>query len=103
MHYDTDPCSECARQRHSLPVRSSEDRGEHPKRGKGRRQVQDLPPRDHDVVEPKTQVNRSGEVVRPLQSPSDLDAMTPDELRAMLAAKREAKRVSQAKWRAKAK
>ena len=29
--------------------------------------------------------------------------MTPDELRAMLAAKREAKRVSQAKWRAKAK
>ena len=32
-----------------------------------------------------------------------IDDMTPDELRAMLAKRREAKRISQAKWRAKAK
>ena len=62
--------------------------------------MQDLPQRDNDAISPTHELETvSGEV----RHSNDLDAMTADQLRTVLAAKREAKRVSQAKWRAKPK
>lgn len=65
--------------------------------------MQDLPPRNHDAMEPKGEQHSARTLEGSSGGSVDLDAMSADQLRAMLAAKREAKRVSQAKWRAKAK
>ena len=99
MHYDTDACAECAKIKDALPLRT-------PKGAKLSR--------DHERLDGLPRVQKpqsargdgSAEVETPVglaRVSNDLDAMTPAELRATLAARREAKRVSQAKWRAKAK
>src|ERR1017187_9950764 len=99
-HWSTQPHVWAKEVRDVLAVRPSKDRSQHPAHREGRPKVQDLPQRDSDAISPTHELETvSGEV----RHSNDLDAMTADQLRTVLAAKREAKRVSQAKWRAKPK
>ena len=99
MHYDTDACAECAKVKDALPLRTPEGA----KLSRDHERLDNLP----RVQKPQSaRGDGSAEVETPVRlgrGSNDLDTMTPDELRAMLTTKREAKRVSQAKWRAKAK